>query len=859
MTFRDRVAEVLAFRTWPTTIVALLIYAAIYTSILVTDDLPSIPSPKRQHGVDLDAAYRDLHYVAGGPHPYNSHRNDDVRTYILSRAESNAKKYPYVHVDDDITSNATWAQAAPVAWKEGGFATYFEGNNVLIRIDGSKPELKGVLFSAHFDSVSTAPGATDDGMGVVTLLQLVDYFAQNQPKRTVVFNINNGEEDGLMGAHAFLEHPWFELSNDFINLEGAGAGGRPLLLRTTSTRLARSFARAAHPLGNVISADAFKRGVVKSGTDYSVYTDAAMEGLDFTFFKPRSKYHTKKDSIPSLGGKAALWNMLESSLLAGKALVDDEGTGGGGSAVYFDLFGEALAVFSLQTFFIVNIVLLVVGPILVTALIFTAYKQRKLYWSSKGWGRFIVAVIVSGVLTFGLGVLYTHINPLIIYTSPGSVMISCLTLSYISFYLTLELFTYLRPIPQQKAIMLLEAYILWWAFLVADTVLISNVQLGGLYFVTFFHVATLTALVIGLLEQFELPAGFRRRRLLPPRIEVHDEANGANEHENDEEHAEADAADERTPLIQANGQAIKDEDLDEDNVIGLWFLQFLLAVPFPVILITEIGVMLLAALGQTLADGSKPLTVYLAVSFVAFLSILPAVPFLHKFHRSLFGIFAFVLAFTAFYNFFAFPFSSSAPLKVFFQQTIDLNTGNTNVSLTGVQPWVMKYIIPEIPSSWGTNVTCTSDTLRAGLPSCTWPALSPAVAPGHSKNWLKFNATLTSPGSARITIRGSNTRNCRLYFSPSTRMTNIHVPLYPLPRDGVSELRLWSREWERTFEVHVAWDGSEGVEGRVACEWAESDGAAIPALDEVMAFLPDWARVTKRTDGLVEGYKRFKL
>lgn len=64
------------------------------------------------------------------------------------------------------------------------------------------PELDGVLFSAHFDSVSTAPGATDDGMGVATLLSLVDYFAKNQPKRTVVFNINNGEEDGLYGAHA---------------------------------------------------------------------------------------------------------------------------------------------------------------------------------------------------------------------------------------------------------------------------------------------------------------------------------------------------------------------------------------------------------------------------------------------------------------------------------------------------------------------------------------------------------------------------------------------------------------------------------------------------------------------------------
>lgn len=112
-----------------------------------------------------------------------------------------------------------------------------------MKVDGRQPELDAVLFSAHFDSVSTAPGATDDGMGVATVLQLVDYFSKHTPKRTVVFNINNGEEDGLNGAHAlvlfifldsirshlhyfrFLEHPWASLPKSFLNLEGAGSGG----------------------------------------------------------------------------------------------------------------------------------------------------------------------------------------------------------------------------------------------------------------------------------------------------------------------------------------------------------------------------------------------------------------------------------------------------------------------------------------------------------------------------------------------------------------------------------------------------------------------------------------------------------
>ena len=50
---------------------------------------------------------------------------------------------------------------------------YFESKNILVKVDGSDPEFLqsgGVLFSAHLDSVSTSVGATDDGMGVVTLL-----------------------------------------------------------------------------------------------------------------------------------------------------------------------------------------------------------------------------------------------------------------------------------------------------------------------------------------------------------------------------------------------------------------------------------------------------------------------------------------------------------------------------------------------------------------------------------------------------------------------------------------------------------------------------------------------------------------
>ena len=103
-----------------------------------------------------------------------------------------------MHVSDDLKSNGSWASAS--------YGVYFEGTNLLLKIDGTddKEDPEAILFSAHYDSVSTAPGATDDGMGVTTLLQLAEYFASNRMRRTAIFNINNGEEDWLNGAHAYV-------------------------------------------------------------------------------------------------------------------------------------------------------------------------------------------------------------------------------------------------------------------------------------------------------------------------------------------------------------------------------------------------------------------------------------------------------------------------------------------------------------------------------------------------------------------------------------------------------------------------------------------------------------------------------
>ncbi|MGD8385125.1 MAG: M20/M25/M40 family metallo-hydrolase, partial [Lysobacterales bacterium] len=70
-------------------------------------------------------------------------------------------------------------------------------SNVIATIEGREPG-HGILLSAHYDSVPAGPGASDDGMGVATLLEVARLMQREpQPRNTIVMLFNEGEEFGL--------------------------------------------------------------------------------------------------------------------------------------------------------------------------------------------------------------------------------------------------------------------------------------------------------------------------------------------------------------------------------------------------------------------------------------------------------------------------------------------------------------------------------------------------------------------------------------------------------------------------------------------------------------------------------------
>ena len=395
---------------------------------------------------------------------------------------------PAVVVFNDMTSNVSMTTSTPafgtqLGPKTCGLGTYFEGTNIIVYIRGTedadgewwKSDMRadqkmigkgGVLVNAHYDSVSTGFGATDDGMGCVSVLQLIDYFTRPgraPPRHGIVAMLNNGEEDFLWGARAFAYSPLMPFVHTFLNLEGAGAGGRAMLFRTSDKQVTEAYGAAPHPFGSVIASDGFSLGMVRSQTDYIVLNGIYGErGLDLAFYRPRARYHTDHDDARH-ASRDSLAHMLATAVPTLERLSGRMGdafvgprpdgdrnkvpNGGGSDGVWFDLFGSAFAVFALRGLFAWALTLLIATPLLLFLLTYLLVRQDKYYFFSahvrlddhgdgqedgdkdevvplggwKGFFRFPFAVGGATALVVGSAFLVRKINPLILYSSSYAV------------------------------------------------------------------------------------------------------------------------------------------------------------------------------------------------------------------------------------------------------------------------------------------------------------------------------------------------------------------------------------------------------------------------------------------------------
>ncbi|SFQ51074.1 Peptidase family M28 [Lachnospiraceae bacterium XBB1006] len=99
-----------------------------------------------------------------------------------------------------------------------------QSRNVYVELQGTEIPDEIVSFGAHYDSVEFSKGVYDNGSGAVILMELLRYFKENPPKRTLRFHWYGSEEIGLEGSKHFVKTHEAELEKHvlMINVDMAG-------------------------------------------------------------------------------------------------------------------------------------------------------------------------------------------------------------------------------------------------------------------------------------------------------------------------------------------------------------------------------------------------------------------------------------------------------------------------------------------------------------------------------------------------------------------------------------------------------------------------------------------------------------
>jgi peptidase M28-like protein len=350
------------------------------------DPLPASASP------DLFSADRALVYLnvfATSPHPLGSQQHDRVREYLVPQLTS-------LGVAPEIQRTVGVTPRYQVA---GSI------ENIVARLKGSSGAPDAVALGAHYDSVAAGPGAGDDGAGVAALLETLRALRSGPPLRNdMIFLFTDGEEEGLLGASAFVdEHPWAKDVRVFVNFEARGNAGASQMFETSAGngRLIQIFAQAApHPSANSLTYEIYKH--MPNDTDLTVFKKSGAGGLNFGFIGNWGAYHTPLDNPQQLD-RASLQHHGENALSLARALgntnlslLQDR------DAVYFSLPGNLFVHYSGR---LIWPIVITTGVVLL-AVVFYANGA----WQTSLGGIFggIFAHLGLAILLFGVGFGFSY-------------------------------------------------------------------------------------------------------------------------------------------------------------------------------------------------------------------------------------------------------------------------------------------------------------------------------------------------------------------------------------------------------------------------------------------------------------------
>jgi hypothetical protein len=256
------------------------------------------------------SAHRALHHVeqiARQPHPPGTAEHVQVRNYIQQQLSAMGLN---PQIEAQTVVNSDFSKRIGILISAG------RPENIRATITGTK-STKTILVAAHYDSVATGPGASDNASAVAAALETIRALRAGPPlQNDIAFLFTDGEESGLLGAKAFAENSK-ELANIgmVLNFDARGTSGQDLMFEMgpESGRLLQEFAHVApYPSASSLGYEIYKH--LPNDTDFTAFKRAGIPGLNFAFLNGYAYYHTARDDVRNVDSRTM--QQMGSNMLA---------------------------------------------------------------------------------------------------------------------------------------------------------------------------------------------------------------------------------------------------------------------------------------------------------------------------------------------------------------------------------------------------------------------------------------------------------------------------------------------------------------------------------------------------------------
>ncbi|MEO1407777.1 MAG: M28 family peptidase, partial [Pseudomonadota bacterium] len=307
-----------------------LVLVIAYTFRGVLAEPPAVDSG---HPFQTDRAFERLERILGDetPHPVDTDANDGVRERLISEIEALGFK-PFLR--DEFHCRSFRSQARCMRLQNIGFWVTEPGPNA-------------VMVASHYDSVPAGPGASDDGAGYASSLEIATVLKNRALARPLLILITDGEETGLVGAHMFATNdPLAQQIGAVVNMEARGVRGLASLIQTSRPNgrdIAALISETRLPVSNSLNADIYE--LLPNDTDMTEFLTLPIDAANLAYAGGVSFYHTPGDNLENMD-KRALFNLGANALSITEAFLN-----GGDIAdepeeqlLYADIVGRILLV-----------------------------------------------------------------------------------------------------------------------------------------------------------------------------------------------------------------------------------------------------------------------------------------------------------------------------------------------------------------------------------------------------------------------------------------------------------------------------------------------------------------------------------